>query len=152
VSEHRATVEWTAAGGAFTDNRYSRAHLLRFDGGAVVSGSSSPQVVPEPMSDPAGVDPEELLVASASSCHMLWFLDLARQAGLDVASYRDEAVGILGRGSDGRLAITRIVLKPNVEFAGEAPDAAALATLHHDAHARCFIASSLKAKIVVEPA
>jgi organic hydroperoxide reductase OsmC/OhrA len=150
VSEHRATVEWTAAGGAFTQNRYSRAHRLRFDGGAVVPGSSSPQVVPEPMSDPAGVDPEELLVASASSCHMLWFLDLARQAGLDVASYRDEATGTLGRGSDGRLAITRIVLKPHVEFAGEAPDVATLERLHHDAHAHCFIASSLKGDTVIE--
>jgi len=152
VSEHRATVEWTAAGGAFTDNRYSRAHSLRFDGGAVVPASASPQVVPEPMSDPAGVDPEELLVASASSCHMLWFLDLARQAGLDVTSYRDEASGTLGRGSDGRLAITRIVLKPRVEFAGAAPDTAALARLHYNAHERCFIASSLKAEIVVEHA
>jgi organic hydroperoxide reductase OsmC/OhrA len=152
VSAHRATVEWTAAGGAFTQNRYSRAHSLRFDGGAVVPGSSSPQVVPEPMSDPAGVDPEELLVASASSCHMLWFLDLARQAGLDVAFYRDDAVGTLGRGTDGRLAITRIVLKPHVGFAGEAPDAAALERLHHEAHDRCFIASSLKTEIVVEPA
>jgi organic hydroperoxide reductase OsmC/OhrA len=152
MSDHRATVEWTAAGGAFMENRYSRAHSLLFDGGAVVPGSSSPQVVPEPMSDAAGVDPEELLVASASSCHMLWFLDLARQAGLDVASYRDEAVGALGLGSDGRLAITRIVLKPHVEFAGAAPDAAELDRLHHDAHARCFIASSLKAEIVVDPA
>ncbi|HMC91502.1 MAG TPA: OsmC family protein [Allosphingosinicella sp.] len=152
MSEHRATVEWTAAGGAFTDNRYSRAHSLRFDGGAVVPASASPQVVPEPMSDPAGVDPEELLVASASSCHMLWFLDLARQAGLDVTSYRDEASGTLGRGSDGRLAITRIVLKPRVEFAGAAPDTAALARLHYNAHERCFIASSLKAEIVVEHA
>jgi len=151
VTQHRATVEWTAGGGAFTQNRYSRAHSLRFDGGAVVPGSASPQVVPEPMSDPAGVDPEELLVASASSCHMLWFLDLARQAGLDVASYRDEAVGTLGRGNDGRLAITRIVLTPHVEFAGEAPDGAALERLHHEAHERCFIASSLKTEIVVEP-
>src|SRR3954468_7605711 len=91
VSEHVATVEWRAAGGAFTENRYSRAHTLRFDGGAEMPASASPQVVPEPMSDPAGVDPEEMLVASASSCHMLWFLDLARQAGLDVAAYRDAA-------------------------------------------------------------
>ena len=178
MSEHRATVEWRAAGGPFLENRYSRAHSLRFDGGAEVPASASPQVVPEPMSDPAGVDPEELLVASASSCHMLWFLDLARQAGVDVSAYRDEAsgtlskredgrswishvvlspgpvaaVGTLGRGSDGRLAITRIVLRPRIEFAGEAPDAETLAQLHHAAHERCFIANSLKTEILVEPA
>jgi organic hydroperoxide reductase OsmC/OhrA len=151
VSEHRATVEWKAAGGAFTENRYSRAHRLLFDGGAEVLASASPQVVPEPMSDPAGVDPEEMLVASVSSCHMLWFLDLARQAGLDVAAYRDQASGTLGRDADRRLAVTRIVLRPYVECAGDPPDAATLERLHHEAHERCFIASSLKTEILVEP-
>jgi len=150
VSEHRALVEWAAAGGAFTQNRYSRAHRLSFDGGAEVPASASPQVVPEPMSDPAGVDPEEMLVASAASCHMLWFLDLARQGGLDVAAYRDEASGTLGRRADGRLAITRIVLRPKIEFAGETPSTALLDRLHHEAHARCFIANSLTTEIVVE--
>jgi organic hydroperoxide reductase OsmC/OhrA len=148
MSEHRATVAWRSSG-AFRDNRYSRAHSLSFDGGAEVLGSSSPSVVPEPLSDPAGVDPEELLVASAASCHMLWFLDLARQAGLDVAAYRDEAVGTMGR-LDGRIAITRITLRPRIEFAGEAPEAEVLARLHHEAHERCFIANSLKTEILVE--
>jgi organic hydroperoxide reductase OsmC/OhrA len=152
VSEHVATVEWRAAGGPFTENRYSRAHTLRFDGGAEVRASASPQVVPEPMSDGAAVDPEEMLVASAASCHMLWFLDLARQAGLDVAAYRDPASGTLGRGTDGRLAITRIVLRPKVRFAGAAPDSATLERLHNEAHERCFIANSLKTEIVIEPA
>ena len=152
MSEHVATVEWRAVGGPFTENRYSRAHTLRFDGGAEIRGSASPQVVPEPMSDPAGIDPEEMLVASAASCHMLWFLDLARQAGLDVAAYRDPASGTLGRAADGRVAITRIVLRPEIAFAGEAPDAGTLQRLHHDAHERCFIANSLKTEILVEPA
>lgn len=152
MSEHRATVEWTASGGAFTTNRYSRAHRLSFDGGAEMPASASPQVVPEPMSDPGGVDPEEMLIASAASCHMLWFLDLARQAGLDIAAYRDEATGTLGRGADGRIAITRIVLRPQIDFAGAPPDAPTLERLHHDAHERCFIANSLKTEIVVEAA
>jgi organic hydroperoxide reductase OsmC/OhrA len=150
MSEHRATIAWQAAGGPFPQNLYSRAHSLHFDGGTVIPASASPQVVPEPMSDPAGVDPEEMLIASASSCHMLWFLDLARQAGLDVAAYRDEASGTLGRAADGRMAITRIVLRPKVDFAGEAPDPATLARLHHDAHERCFIANSLKAAVDVQ--
>lgn len=148
MSEHRASLEWRADGG-FRDNRYSRGHSLRFDGGAELRGSSSPAVVAEPMSDPAGIDPEEMLVASAAACHMLWFLDLARQAGLDVAAYADEAVGTMGR-LDGRLALTRIVLRPRVEFGGAAPDTEALARLHHAAHERCFIANSLKTEIVVE--
>ena len=148
MTEHRASVEWRASG-RFRDDRYSRAHALRFDGGAELRGSSSPAVVPEPMSDPAGVDPEEMLVASAAACHMLWFLGLAREGGFDVASYSDEAVGTMGR-LEGRVAITRIVLRPKVEFTGTGPDSAGLAAIHHAAHERCFIANSLKTEITVE--
>lgn len=149
MAEHLATIEWRSDG-VFREGRYSRAHSWRFDGGAVVPASASPHVVPEPMSDPAGVDPEEALVASASSCHMLWFLHLARDAGLDVAAYRDEARGTMGRDERGRMAVTRIALRPEIEFAGEAPDAETLARLHHGAHERCFIANSLRTEIVVE--
>ena len=149
MASYLATVEWRSDGG-FTEGRYSRAHSLRFDGGAVVPGSSSPHVVAPPMSDPAGVDPEEALIASTSACHMLWFLHLARDAGLDVAAYRDEARGTMGRDERGRMAMTRIVLRPEIEFAGEPPTAEALARLHHEAHERCFIANSLRTEIVVE--
>ncbi|HEX8125446.1 MAG TPA: OsmC family protein [Allosphingosinicella sp.] len=149
MADYLATVEWRSDGG-FREGRYSRAHSLRFDGGAVVAGSASPHVVAPPMSDPGGVDPEEALVASASACHMLWFLHLARDAGLDVASYRDEARGTLGKDDRGKMAMTRIVLRPEIEFAGEAPGADALAKLHHEAHERCFIANSLRTEIVVE--
>ena len=150
MSRHEAEVSWRSDG-EFASGRYSRRHEWRFDGGAVVTASASPDVVPVPMSDPAGVDPEEALVASAASCHMLWFLSLAQQAGLDVASYSDKAEGEMGRIAPGRTAITRIVLRPNVAFAGAAPDAATLARLHHEAHDRCFIANSLKTEILVEP-
>jgi organic hydroperoxide reductase OsmC/OhrA len=149
VGEHRVTVEWEADG-AFASGCYSRAHRWRFDGGAVVAGSSSPHVVPEPMSDAAAVDPEEALVASVSSCHMLWFLDLARRAGLDVASYRDAAVGTVARNDEGRMAMTRIVLRPEIAFAGRVPDAAEVERLHHQAHESCFIANSLRTEVVVE--
>jgi organic hydroperoxide reductase OsmC/OhrA len=149
MANYLATVEWRSDG-AFREGRYSRAHRWSFDGGAVVTGSSSPNVVPEPMSDPAGVDPEEALVASVSSCHMLWFLHVARDAGFDVAAYRDEARGTMGKDERGRMAVTRIVLRPRIEFAGEAPDGDALARLHHEAHEQCFIANSLRTEIVVE--
>ena len=149
MSTHRAWIAWRADGG-FAENAYSRRHLWRFDGGAEVVGSSSPDVVPEPRSDPAGVDPEEALVASAAACHMLWFLDLARQAGLVVDSYEDEAVAEMGRVGPGKVAITRITLRPRIAFAGAAPDQAALDRLHHEAHERCFIANTLNCPIVIE--
>lgn len=149
MADHVATVEWRSDGG-FREGRYSRAHRWTFDGGAVVPASASPHVVPAPMSDPSGVDPEEALVASVSSCHMLWFLHLARDAGLDVAAYRDAARGTMGRDDRGRMAVTRIVLRPEIDFAGEAPGADTLARLHHEAHEKCFIANSLRTEIVVE--
>ncbi len=150
MSRHGAEIVWTPDGG-FTSGTYSRAHEWRFDGGQNVRGSSSPDVVRAPMSDPFGVDPEEALVASASSCHMLWFLDLARRAGWDVASYRDAAEGEMGKGADGRTMITRITLRPEISFTGRRPDATELADLHHRAHEACFIANSLKTDIFVEP-
>jgi organic hydroperoxide reductase OsmC/OhrA len=151
VSRHGATIAWRSDG-QFVSGDYSRRHEWRFDGGAVVAGSSSPTVVPEPRSDAAAVDPEEALVASAASCHMLWFLDLARHAGHEVTAYVDAAEGEMGRTGPGRMAITRIVLRPRIDFAGEPPSPEALARLHHEAHERCFIANSLKAEIVVESA
>jgi len=150
MSAHTARIEWRSDGG-FASGQYSRRHLWRFDGGAVVTASSSPDVVPLPLSDPAGVDPEEALVASVSSCHMLWFLSLAQGAGLLVESYSDDAEGEMGRIAPGRQALVRITLRPDIGFAGDPPSAARLAALHHDAHERCFIANSLKTEIVVAP-
>jgi organic hydroperoxide reductase OsmC/OhrA len=150
MSKHSAQLSWRSDG-EFGSGRYSRRHEIRFDGGAVVTGSSSPDVVPPPMSDPAGVDPEEALVASASACHMLWFLALAQQAGFDVESYADSAEGEMGRVAPGRTAITRIVLRPEIVFTGRQPNAEVLDRLHHEAHERCFIANSLKSEIVVGP-
>ncbi len=149
MADYRATVEWRSSGG-FREGRYSRAHRLSFDGGATLPGSASPHVVPPPLSDPAGVDPEEALVASASACHMLWFLHLARDSGLDVAGYRDRARGTMGKDDRGRMAMIRIVLRPEIDFVGDAPAADALARLHDEAHERCFIANSLRTEIVVE--
>ena len=152
MSEHIATVEWSRGDQPFTDNRYSRAHDWRFDGGAVVRGSSAPSSVPEPMSDAAAVDPEEALVAAVSSCHMLFFLAFAGKGGFTVDSYRDEAVGILGRDERGKTSITTITLRPAVVFSGESrPDAAATDALHHRAHEACYIANSVRAEVTVEP-
>jgi organic hydroperoxide reductase OsmC/OhrA len=148
MAEHRATIDWTA-NGDFAANTYSRAHRWHFDGGASVPASASPHVVPVPLSDPAGVDPEEALIASAASCHMLWFLSLAQAAGFIVASYRDEAVGMMGRNAEKRVAITKIELRPEIRFEGRQPSPEELDHLHHEAHDRCFIANSLSTEIVV---
>lgn len=148
MADYFATIDWRSHGG-FGEGRYNRAHSWSFDGGAVVPASASPHVVPAPMSDPAGVDPEEALVASVSSCHMLWFLHVARDSGLDVATYRDEARGTMGKDDRGRMAMIRIVLRPEIEFVGQGPGAEALARLHREAHERCFIANSLRTEIVV---
>jgi len=146
MKRFEATLAWQRGDQAFTDQRYSRAHRWHFDGGLDVPASSSPLSVPVPLSDPAAVDPEEALVAAAASCHMLFFLSLAAARGYVVDRYEDHAAGLL----EGA-AITRIELDPAIAFGGERrPDRAALAELHHEAHARCYIANSLKGDVVVK--
>ena len=152
MQQFEAQVVWQRGAQPFLDQRYSRAHAWRFDGGLDVPASSSPLSVPLPMSDASAVDPEEALVAAASSCHMLFFLSLAAQRGFVVDAYEDRAVGTLDKNADGKLAMTRIALRPAIRYAGIAPDAAALAALHHAAHERCYVANSLKTEIVVEEA
>jgi organic hydroperoxide reductase OsmC/OhrA len=152
VAEHRALVEWSRSGARFTDNRYSRGHRWRFDGGVEVPASASPHVVPPPLSVAAAVDPEEAFVASLSSCHMLWFLSLAAQRGFVVDAYRDEAVGVMAKNSEGKLAMTEVTLRPAVEFSGQPrPSADEIKKLHHEAHERCFIANSVKSEVRCQP-
>ena len=136
----------------FLDQKYSRAHRWRFDGGADVAASSSPIVVPVPMSDASAVDPEEAFIASLSSCHLLWFLSLAAKAGFVVDSYRDEAVGVMEKNENGKLAITRVTLRPAVLFSGDKePTKEQVAALHERAHEECFIANSVRTMVVCEP-
>ena len=151
MATHGCSVEWRRGDAVFTDQHYSRAHTWRFDGGAVVPGSSSPHSVRLPFSDPAAVDPEEALVASVSSCHMLWFLSLAAAEGYVVDSYSDAAEAQMGPIGFGRQAITDIVLRPQVVFSGaKQPDAPAVEALHHVAHECCYIANSLRTAVRVE--
>jgi organic hydroperoxide reductase OsmC/OhrA len=153
MHKYEATVSWRRGEQNFSDNRYSRAHEWTFDGGARVPASSSPLSVPLPMSDPAGVDPEEALVAAASSCHMLFFLSIAARRGFIVDSYIDQACAVMEKGSDGKIAITRIALRPKIVFSGDRqPEPAELDAIHHASHEQCFIANSLKSEVVVEAA
>src|SRR3990170_714853 len=110
MPNHTATIRWSASPGEdYARGRYSRVHSWTFDGGAVVVASASPHIVPAPWSDAEAVDPEEAFVASLASCHMLFFLDFARRSGVVVASYEDEAEGMMEKGADGRVRITRVM-------------------------------------------
>ncbi|MBV8341032.1 MAG: OsmC family protein [Gammaproteobacteria bacterium] len=150
--EYSARIHWSRGDAAFTDNRYSRAHSWHFDGGLEVPASSSPLVVRVPMSATAAVDPEEALVASLASCHMLWFLSLAAGAGLRVDDYSDDAVGVMGRNAAGKLAMVRVTLRPRASFSGERrPTHAQLIELHTRAHEECYIANSVTTDVRTEP-
>lgn len=148
---YEATVSWKKGDQNFSDNRYSRAHVWRFDGGAQVAASSSPLSVPEPMSVAANVDPEEALIAATSSCHMLFFLSFAAKRGFVIDDYVDHASGVMEKNEAGKIAITRITLRPAITFSGERrPTSEQLAELHHRSHEECYIANSIKAEIVIE--
>ena len=152
MSRYVATIAWSRKPDeTFLDGRYSRAHRWSFDGGAQVPASSSPTVVRVPFSDPAGVDPEEALVASLSSCHMLFFLDFAKRAGFVVDGYEDAAEGVIEKGADGRTRMTQVALRPRISYSGaKRPSAAEIAALHHKAHEACYIANSVTAEVTVE--
>ena len=153
MTQFEATIAWERGEQTFADNRYSRAHEWRFDGGLTVPGSSSPHSVPLPMSDPGAVDPEEALVAAVSSCHMLFFLSIAAQRGFVVDSYVDQAVGVMDKNAEGKMAMTLITLAPAISFGGtRTPEVSELDAIHHAAHERCYIANSIKADIFINGA
>ena len=152
MATYTAEISWQRNDEDFLGNRYSRRHVMRFDGGAEVAGSSSPHVVPLPMSDASAVDPEEAFVASLSSCHMLWFLSIAARHQFCVDSYVDAASGVMAKNADGKIAMTVVTLRPDAMFSGEKlPTHAEIDALHHEAHEACYIASSVKTDVRCEP-
>ena len=151
MSCYKATVSWTNSGPDFIGNKYSREHQWQFVGGAVVEATAAPDIVPQPWSNPANVDPEAACVASLSSCHMLFFLYLAGKQGFEVTSYQDQAEGYLEKNDDGNMSMTRVVLRPRIEYSGDKiPDQETLDQLHHAAHEHCFIANSVTTRIIIE--
>jgi organic hydroperoxide reductase OsmC/OhrA len=147
---HTAKVRWARGDAPFDAKRYSRVHEWSFDGGMTVRASPSPSVVKPPLSDPAAVDPEEAFLAALSSCHMLWFLDLAARQGLVVEAYDDEPEGKLVHLEPGRQVLGEIRLRPRVTL-GAPASSEALSALHEEAHRRCFLANALRAEIDVVP-
>jgi organic hydroperoxide reductase OsmC/OhrA len=151
ISTHNATIRWKNTGPNFLKRLYSREHTIHFDGGVIVPGSPSPHIVPAPWSNATAVDPEEAFVASVASCHMLWFLHVAIDAGLEPASYEDEAVGEMTKNEQGRLWISRVTLHPRIEWRSERhPTAGEVKNLHQQAHDECFIANSIKTEVTIK--
>jgi organic hydroperoxide reductase OsmC/OhrA len=151
MSSYTASITWKSDSlDSFTKNQYTRGHEWAFDGGVTVPASSSPHSVRVPFSVEAAVDPEEALVASAASCHMLTFLWLAAKGGFNIASYTDNAVGEMASMEDGRQWLAKITLSPRIEWLGDAPTTEQLADLHHRSHEQCYIANSVKSEIVIK--
>lgn len=151
MATYRATADWRLAKGEdFATGRYSRGHTVTFGSGFEAPGTASPHVVGNRRSVPGAVDPEEMLVASINTCHMLSFLHIAREAGFRITRYRDEAVGVMEKNRVGDLWVSKVTLHPEIAYAGARPDAEQSQQMHHAAHHICFIANSVKTEIVVE--
>jgi organic hydroperoxide reductase OsmC/OhrA len=151
MATYRASVDWSLQEGEdFVAGRYSRGHAVAFENGPQVPGTASAHVVGNKWSVAGAVDPEQMLVASINACHMLSFLHIAREAGFTVTRYRDDAAGVMEKNAEGRLAVTRVTLRPQIEYGGRPPSAEEAARMHHAAHEACFIANSVKTEIVVE--
>ena len=150
MANYTATVTWERGEQNFADGQYSRAHEIAFDGGVTMPGSSSPHVVKLPLSREDAVDPEEMLVASLASCHMLFFLDFARRAGYVIDAYQDKAEGVMGKDERGRMAVVQVRLNPVVIWSGDKePAPEEIRELHHKAHEACFIANSFRGDIAI---
>ncbi|NQY34453.1 MAG: OsmC family protein [Alteromonadaceae bacterium] len=152
MSEYTASILWKrATDEKYSDGKYSRAHQWQFDGGASIAASSSPQIVPLPYSLEENVDPEEAFIASLSSCHMLFFLSIAAKKRFVIDQYVDHAIGVISEGSDGKMSMTKVTLRPHIRFSGERqPSIEQLEKMHHQSHDQCFIANSVKTEVVTE--
>ena len=146
MSEHKAVLKWQRGGADFSYQKYPRDHTWSFDGGHTMKATAAPAY----LGNPAHVDPEEAFVASVASCHMLTFLAIACKQKFVLDAYEDEAVGFMEKNAEGRMAITRIELRPRIGWSGERkPSEKELQQMHHVAHEGCFIANSIKTSVTV---
>ncbi|MEO8670142.1 MAG: OsmC family protein [Tahibacter sp.] len=146
MSEHHTTLQWSRADTAFERGNYVRDHEIRFEGGQTVRNSAAVGYG----GDANASNPEELLLAALSSCHMLTFLAIVANRGYVVDQYVDAAVAMLDKNADGKMAVTRAILNPRIQFSdGNQPSSEELATLHQRAHANCFIANSVRCEVEI---
>jgi organic hydroperoxide reductase OsmC/OhrA len=146
MSEHKASLRWSRADRPFTYQGYAREHAVVFGGGTSLRASAAPEY----LGQAEHVNPEEMLVAAISSCHMLTFLAVAARRGLTVNSYEDDATGLLAKNEQGRLSITQVTLRPKIAWEAGAPDDTTLQEMHEMSHRGCFIANSLRTEVKVE--
>lgn len=148
MAKHKVTISWRRTTPDFDYKTFDRTHTWQFSGGQTIQGSSAPAYY----GNPALANPEEGLIAALSSCQMLTFLSIAALKGFVVERYEDEAVGELGKNEQGKMMVSKIILRPKVSFAGDkVPDAKSLEDIHQKAHKNCFIANSLLTGVVIEP-
>lgn len=151
MSTYNATVCWSRNGQPFLNNQYKRVHQWKFDSGQTIRASASPNIVPPPLSDASAVDPEEAFVAALSSCHMLWFLSIAAQAGFVIDRYEDRAKGVLEKNNFGKKTITEVTLVPRIHYQNhKAPSLKKEEELHQKADDQCYIANSVKTTVTVD--
>lgn len=146
MSEHSARVNWVKNTPDFSYDKYDRTHSIKFGGGLEIKASSAPEY----MGRAELVNPEEQLAAAVASCHMLTFLAVASKSRLVVESYEDNATAILEKGSDSKVWVTKIILRPRIVFGGDTPDAVKLKDLHDKAHRNCFIANSVRCEVEIQ--
>ncbi len=145
---YAVTVTWTGNTGSGTSSYrgYQRTHEVAVRGKPVVPASSDPEF----LGDPARYNPEEMLVASLSSCHMLWYLHLCSVEGIVVEAYEDIAEGVMIEDGDGGGRFSQVILQPEITLKAGS-DLARATALHRDAHAKCFVANSVNFPIRHEP-
>jgi len=146
MSEHKASLKWERGGAEFSYQKYPRDHIWSFDGGHTMTATAAPAY----LGNPANVDPEEAFVASLSSCHLLTFLAIACKQKFVLDSYEDQAIGHMEKNAEGKLAITRVELRPKITWSGDrVPNEKELDQMHHAAHENCFIANSVRTNVTV---
>lgn len=145
MSEHVTELTWKLETAGFGYKEYNREYELRFAGGQTVRGSGAVEF----LGKAECANPEEMLVAALSACHMLTFLAIASKRGFIVESYEDRGVGTLAKNAKGKLAVTTTVLHPKIAFRDKQPDAEQLARMHESAHHECFIANSVLTEVTI---
>ncbi len=151
MSKYAATIKWQRNNEDFLGNNYSRVHTWQFNGGTEIAASASSHLVPLPWSCEENVDPEQAFVASLSSCHMLFYLSIASEQGIQVESYTDQAEGVMSKNPAGKMAISKITLRPRVTYSGSnIPEHKTEESMHHLAHDNCFIANSVNSQIEID--
>ncbi len=146
MESFKINLKWNLSSTDFQFENYNRSHQITFSGEQVLNNSAAPTY----NGNADMSNPEELLASALASCHMLTFLAVASKSGYSVMSYEDDAVAILEKNEANQIAVTKVILHPELKFSGEKiPDLEKLKSLHDKAHKNCFIANSVKCQVEI---